>query len=69
MELSQLLEQLLIQLPNMGIAIWMLWTQDKKIDGLLTNQQQLIDKLLAYVDKDKQAAQKVLSDANQKVQN
>jgi len=45
------------QLPNLAVAIWMLWTQKKTIDSLLDTQTKLIDRLLDYVDVDKARAE------------
>jgi len=54
--MDKLVETLLTQLPNLGVAVWMLWQQQNTIKSLLANQEQLIDRLLEYVQKDKAQA-------------
>lgn len=61
MDLNQLLQTIISQAPNLIVAIWMLNNQKEQISALLENQNKLIDRLLNYVDNDKQAAQKVLT--------
>lgn len=38
---------LLATVPNLAIAVWVIWQYQKTIDKLLENQQNLIDKLMA----------------------
>lgn len=52
--MEQMMQTIVNQLPNLGVAVWMLWQQQVTIKSLLESQQQLIDRLLAYVDNDKQ---------------
>jgi len=33
--------------PNIVIAVWVIWRQDKRIDDLLTAQKWLIEQLMA----------------------
>jgi len=51
--MEQLLQTVITQIPNMGVAIWMLYQQQNTIKSLLDNQTRLIDRLLQYVDQDK----------------
>jgi hypothetical protein len=57
---DQLLTNVITQLPNFAVALVMLWWQKQTIDQLLDNQTKLIDRLLTYVDNDKQAVQRVI---------
>lgn len=41
-----LIKTMLEQLPNLAIAVWVLFSQQRTINMLLSNQQMLIDKLL-----------------------
>jgi hypothetical protein len=59
--LDQLIQTLLTELPNLGVAIWMLWQQQQTIKSLLATQEKLIDRLLTYVDNDKEQAEKLRS--------
>jgi len=63
--MDKLVETLLTQLPNLGVAVWMLWQQQNTIKSLLANQEQLIDRLLEYVQKDKAQAD-ALRDASKR---
>lgn len=38
---------LIANAPNVVVAIWMLWRQDKRIDELLQSQKWLIEQLMA----------------------
>jgi len=51
--MEQLLQTIVTQLPNLGVAVWMLYQQQMTIKSLLDNQTRLIDRLLQYVDQDK----------------
>ena len=51
--MDQLVSTIITQLPNLGIAVWMLWQQQQTIKNLLESQSRLIDRLLVYVDEDK----------------
>lgn len=53
--MDNLVQTIVTQLPNLGVAVWMLWQQQQTIKSLLDNQQQLINRLLEYVDNDKRA--------------
>lgn len=57
--MDQLAQTLLTQLPNLAVAIWMLWQQNQTIKSLLSTQERLIDRLLAYVDADKAQAEAI----------
>lgn len=48
-------QTIITQLPNLAVAIWMLWQQRQTIDSLLVNQTKLIDRLLLYVENDNRA--------------
>jgi hypothetical protein len=50
---DELIQTIITQLPNLAVAVWMLWQQQQTIKSLLANQQTLIDRLLTYVDNDK----------------
>lgn len=54
MDLDTLLQTIVTQLPNLGVAVWMLWQQQQTIKSLLESQGKLVDRLLNYVDNDKQ---------------
>lgn len=58
--MDQLLTNIITQLPNFAVALVMLWWQKQTIDQLLENQTKLIDRLLTYVDNDKQTVQRVI---------
>lgn len=58
--MDELLQIIITQLPNLGVAVWMLWQQQQTIKSLLDNQQKLIDRLLMYVDNDKVQVAKVM---------
>ncbi len=58
--MDQFLTNIITQLPNFAVALVMLWWQKQTIDQLLENQTKLIDRLLTYVDNDKQTVQHVL---------
>lgn len=58
--MDQLLTNVITQLPNFAVALIMLWWQKQTIDQLLENQTKLIDRLLSYVDNDKQTVQRVI---------
>jgi len=55
-----LLQTIISQAPNLLFAIYFIVRQQKTIDALLDNQTKLIDRLLGYVDKDKQAAAQIV---------
>lgn len=59
--MDQLLSTIITQLPNLAVAIWMLWQQQQTIKSLLATQEKLIDRLLSYVDNDKEQADKIRS--------
>lgn len=48
-------------LPNIAVAIWMLYQQGRTIDSLLDNQTKLIDRLLNYIDSDKAEARRMVA--------
>jgi len=51
--MDEMLKTMLTQLPNLAVAVWMLYSQQVTIKNLLDNQQRLIDKLMTYIDADK----------------
>lgn len=59
--MDQLVNTIVTQLPNLAVAIWMLWQQQQTIKSLLATQEKLIDRLLTYVDTDKEQAEKIRS--------
>jgi hypothetical protein len=59
--MDQLLSTIITQLPNLAVAIWMLWQQQQTIKSLLATQEKLIDRLLTYVDNDKRQAEEIRS--------
>ena len=50
MTVEQWLSDLVAQLPNLAIALLVLYWQRQTIDSLLNHQRQLIDKLVEMVD-------------------
>lgn len=50
MTLEQWFADLVVQLPNMAVALLVLYWQRKTIDELLLHQRTLVDKLLQMVD-------------------
>lgn len=61
MDANSLIQTAINQAPNLLFAIWILLRQQKTIDALLENQTKLLDRLLGYVDKDKQVAAKIVA--------
>jgi hypothetical protein len=59
--MEQLLINVVTNLPNFAVAIIMLFWQRQIIEKLLESQSHLIDRLLQYVDNDKQAAERVIA--------
>ena len=47
-------------LPNIAVAIWMLYQQGRTIESLLVSQTKLIDRLLNYIDADKESARRLV---------
>lgn len=64
--MEQLLANVITNVPNFAVALVMLWWQKQTIDTLLANQTKLIDRLLEYVDHDKQLAQATMALGNTK---
>lgn len=62
MAVDELVTTIITQLPNLGVAVWMLWQQQGTIKSLLATQQALIDRLLTYVDTDKERASKTIEE-------
>ena len=67
--MEQLLTNIITNLPNFAVALVMLWWQKLTIDQLLENQTKLIDRLLTYVDNDKQTVQRVIDASASTVSN
>lgn len=63
MELTEILNTVISQAPNLIVAVWMLNNQKEQIKALLENQNKLVDRLLNYVDRDTQIAAATLSEA------
>lgn len=63
--MENLVSIIITQLPNLGVAIWMLWQQQQTIKAMLDNQTKLIDRLLTYVDNDKDATRRVVENIAQ----
>lgn len=61
MEVENLVGNIITLLPNIAVAIWMLHQQGRTIDSLLDNQTKLIDRLLNFVDTEKQRAELVIA--------
>lgn len=59
--MDEFVKTIVTSAPNLMLAVWFILRQQKTIDSLLENQTKLIDRLLGYVDKDKQAVQQVLT--------
>lgn len=56
MEIAEIINTVVSQAPNLIVAVWMLNNQKEQIKALLENQNKLVDRLLNYVDRDKQMA-------------
>lgn len=63
--MDTILNTLLTQLPNIGVALLMLYWQKQTIDNLLATQTKLIDQLMSYVNKDKETVQQVITASTQ----
>ena len=50
MTVEQWIADLIVQLPNLAVALLVLWWQRMMIDKLLEHQHTLIDKLIQMVD-------------------
>lgn len=68
MDANTLLQTLVNSAPNLVLAVWFIVRQQKTIDALLENQTKLIDRLLGYVDKDKQAVNQIVAANTQSTQ-
>jgi hypothetical protein len=58
--MDELIKTIILGAPNLAVALYVLYRQQKTIDALLEAQTKLIDRLLSYVDRDKQNAQEVI---------
>lgn len=61
--MDNIVSTIVTQLPNLGVAVWMLWQQGRTIQAMLDNQTKLIDRLLTYIDNDKAQARQIVTDA------
>ncbi len=61
--MDNIVSTIITQLPNLGVAVWMLWQQGRTIQAMLDNQTKLIDRLLTYIDNDKAAARQIVTEA------
>lgn len=52
--MENLLLEVVGQLPNLGVAVAILWWQSKTIERLLNTQEKLIDQLLARAESEVQ---------------
>lgn len=59
--MDNLVQTIITQLPNLGVAVWMLWQQQQTIKAMLDTQTKLIDRLLTYVDADKQQVKEIVA--------
>lgn len=59
--MDNLVSTIVTQLPNLGVAVWMLYQQQQTIKAMLDNQTKLIDRLLTYVDNDKKTVAQVVA--------
>jgi len=50
--MEETVQTIITQLPNLAVALWMLYQQQLTIKSLMDNQSRLIDRLLHYVDQD-----------------
>lgn len=66
MDFVQAFQTILEQIPNLAVAVWMLYRQQGTIDTLLNSQKELVDRLLRYVDNDKQLANQIQVSAARK---
>jgi len=55
--LDELIKTIILGAPNLAVALYVLYRQQKTIDALLEAQNRLVDRLLAYVDRDKLRAE------------
>lgn len=51
--MDEFLKELLLQTPNLAVAVVVLFWQRRTIDQLMANQTMLIDRLLRYVDEER----------------
>lgn len=61
--MDQLVSGLLQNIPNLAVAVWMLYQQNQTITSLLGTQEKLVDRLLAYVENDRREVAALLSDS------
>lgn len=59
--MDALLSNVISSLPNIAVALLMLYWQKQTIDSLLATQTKLIDQLMTYVKQDKETVQQVIS--------
>jgi len=45
--MEELVQTLITQLPNIAVAVWVLWQQHQVIKRLLENQERLIERLMS----------------------
>lgn len=67
--MDNLVQTIITQIPNLGVAVWMLWQQQQTIKAMLDTQTKLIDRLLTYVDADKQQVKQIVASSAQGAQN
>ncbi len=61
--MDSLIQGLITSIPNIGVALWMLYQQQQTIKAMLDNQTKLIDQLMTYVTQDKQMVQQMVSNS------
>lgn len=44
---ADIITSIIVALPNMAVALWVLWRDDKRITALLDGQRWLIEQLIA----------------------
>lgn len=50
--MDELLKTLILGAPNLMVAIYVLWRQEKRIEALLEAQSKLLERLLTHVEHD-----------------
>lgn len=64
--MEQLVSGIIQNIPNLAVAVWMLWQQNQTITSLLGTQEKLVDRLLAYVENDRREVAALLADGGRR---
>lgn len=46
MTIEEFVQTIVLQLPNLAVALWVIWRDSKTIEKLLTTQEGLLERLL-----------------------